>query len=57
MFDFINRLATYSEVLIRQFFDGYGEELHRDMCYLGGCCCQTLDKFFLLFGGQCSAFN
>lgn len=56
-FDFVYRLAAYAEVLIWQFLDGDGEELFRDMGYLGGCCCQSFDKFFLLLGGQCSALN
>ena len=40
-FDFVYRLAAYAEVLIWQFLDGGGEELFRDMGYLGGCCCQS----------------
>ena len=47
-FDFVYRLAAYAEVLIWQFLDGDGEELFRDMGYLGGCCCQSFDKFFSL---------
>ncbi len=53
-FYFVNRLTAYSEVLIRQFLDGDGKELHRNMGYFGSCCCQTLNKFFLLFGSLVS---
>ncbi len=56
-FDFVDRFAAYAKVFIRQLLDGYGEKLRRDIGYLGGCCCQSLDKFFLLFGGQRSALN
>lgn len=56
-FDFVYRLAAYAEVLIWQFLDGDGEELFRDMGYLGGCCCQPFYQLFLLFRGELSAFN
>lgn len=51
----IDRFAADTEVFVRQLLDCNREELLRDMRYLGGCCCQPLNKLF--FSVLLSAFR
>ena len=56
-FYFINGFATNAEIFVGKFFDGYSEELLRDMGYLGGCSRETFNQLFLLLCGKFTTFD
>ncbi len=56
VFNFVDGLASDTEVFIRQLLDCNRKELLRDMGYFGGCGCQPFYELLFLCSGQLTAF-